>query len=593
MKITKFYIRKYAALLVGAGMCMATSCSEISFGNEFLGDAPESSGSTLGTMFSSKINAEEVMTRAYQGLPYGLPCTADNRLGGNILEMLTDLGQSYRNNGSDAPFQQYYGGAVNANTISGNAPYLFGGETDWATIKYAWIYIENVDRVPDMTASEKKSKIAEAKMLIALSYFNLMRYIGGVIWLDHSVAVNETMEFPRITFAETVERINALIDEAIPDLPWRWDDNNDGRMSMAGAMALKFKLLQWAASPTFNADTPWHPQADEYTCYGNYDRQRWTAAANAGKAFFDEVNRRGGIALIKAAGNTHDEYRKAYRRAYYNRGGTEILISLRKGYGADICSEYYNSRLYSGPTLNYVDMFPWKDGTDFPADFDWEHPDRAPFFENEGGTLVPTRDPRLYENVACPGDIYFNGLPAPVYIPNDSYRKGETTGFLTMKFILQTAADRSVPVQWPHTRLAEIMLGYAEVLNEVNNGPTAEAYRMVNEVRARVGLSPLPDGMDHDAFFEAVLRERALELGFEEVRWFDLVRNNRRQDFVKPLYGLVTTGDNANHPTKFTFEKFSLPERIWAKNWDAKWYLMPIPQSEINKKYGMTQNPGW
>ena len=99
--------------------------------------------------------------------------------------------------------------------------------------------------------------------------------------------------------------------------------------------------------------------------------------------------------------------------------------------------------------------------------------------------------------------------------------------------------------------------------------------------------------MDHDAFFEAVLRERALELGFEEVRWFDLVRNNRRQDFVKPLYGLVTTGDNANHPTKFTFEKFSLPERIWAKNWDAKWYLMPIPQSEINKKYGMTQNPGW
>ena len=75
-----------------------------------------------------------------------------------------------------------------------------------------------------------------------------------------------------------------LLDEAINTsaLPWKQDDVNDGRMTKAGAMALKFKVLQWAASPAFNSDTKWHSEADEYTCYGNYDVQRWKDAAAAG-----------------------------------------------------------------------------------------------------------------------------------------------------------------------------------------------------------------------------------------------------------------------------------------------------------------------
>lgn len=117
-------------------------------------------------------------------------------------------------------------------------------------------------------------------------------------------------------------------------------------------------------------------------------------------------------------------------------------------------------------------MFPWEDGTDFPANFDWKSPSKQPFFTK--GEMVPTRDPRLYENVACPGDTYCNGTTAPVYINHADYKDG--SGFLIMKYILQENNDREGPVQWSHTRLAEIMLGYAEVLNEVNGRPTDEAY---------------------------------------------------------------------------------------------------------------------
>lgn len=572
-------------------LIITSSCSEISFWDSFLGDQPESSGATTEEMFSSKINAEKVLTKAYTGLPYGLPSNSQ-KLGDNILESLTDLCYSFRDNISDGPVKYYYNGALSANNVPAfNSAYRYGAESDWTTIRYAWMYIENVNKVPDMTASEKSMRIAEAKVLIALSYFEMLRYVGGVTWLDHSADVNEAMKFPRITFAETVSKIVTLLDEAIgANLAWKQDDINDGRMSKAGAMALKFKVLQWAASPTFNSDTKWHPEADEYTCYGNYSDQRWKDAAEAGKAFFEEVERQGQYSLIQPTEETHRARRLAYRQSYYNRGGSEILISTRKGYDANsVHSTYYGQRYYTGPTLNYVDMFPWADGTDFPEDFDWTNPSQQPFFTK--GDMEPTRDPRLYENVACPGDSYYNGTTAPVYMNHADYKNG--SGFLVMKYILQQNSDRSLPAHWAHTRLPEIMLGYAEVLNEVNGRPNDEAYKLVNDIRARVGLSALPQNLSHDEFLEAVLKERALELGFEEVRWFDLVRRNRAADFTKKLYGLRSRGNDLNNPTEFTFEKVELDDRYWATNWDTKWYLAPIPQDDINKNYGMTQNPGW
>ncbi|MGM9756764.1 MAG: RagB/SusD family nutrient uptake outer membrane protein [Candidatus Cryptobacteroides sp.] len=579
-------------ILAALSFAVIVSCSEIKFGDSFLGDQPESSGATMEQMFSSPTEAEKVLNRAYLALPYGIPTSINNKLGVNILESLTDLSQSFRDNISDGPMKYYYNGALSANSINGSAAYCFGSETDWTAIRYAWLFIENADRVPGYDNAEKQRRIAEAKVIIALSYFEMLRYVGGVTWLDHAVDVNEPMNFPRISFAQTVENIVALLDEAIPALVWKEDEIQDGRMTRAGAMALKFKVLQWAASPAFNSDRLWHPQADEYTCYGNYSAERWTAARNAAKAFFDEVASRGEYSLIQPEEATHEARRLAYRKAYYDRGGSEILISCRHGYQATTHSSFIDQRYYSGPTLNYVDMFPWEDGTDFPADFDWKHPSRQPFFNYDGSNMVPTRDPRLYENVACPGDIYCDGTAAPVYSNHPSFKDG--SGFLVMKFVLQEAKDRNNrPVQWPYLRLAEIMLDYAEVINETDGRPDDTAYRMVNDVRARVGLGPLPAGLGKDAFREAVLREKALELGFEEVRWFDLVRHDRQNDFTKTLYGLRSKGNDLNNPTEFTFEKITLSGRYWQSNWDTRWYLAPIPQNEINKDYGMTQNPGW
>lgn len=593
--------KKTIGLIAGCWL-MLSSCAEVTFWNEFLGDQPESSGATTEEMFASRLNAERVLAQSYTNLISGLPTSADNKLGDDILECITDLSYSYRDNISDGPRTLYYNGALSATNIPSHAAYCYGSESDWRTIRYAWLYLENVDKVPDMTAAEKNMRSAEAKVLIALSYFGMLQNVGGVTWLDHAVDVNETMAYPRITFAQTVDNIVALLDDVIDNsnLPWRQSDTDYGRMSKAAAMALKFKVLLFAASPTFNSDTPWHPEADEYTCYGNYSLDRWRVAVEAGREFFDRLNAEGGYALVQPAEETHRARRLAYRQAYFQRTSTEVLISIHKGYGFDgTHPSLFDQRYYYGPTLNYVDMFPWADGSDFlanpddPSGFDWSNPPTQPFFEvDDAGELVPTRDPRLYENVACPGDMYYNGTTVPAHVNHPNYHLG--TGFLMMKYILQQSDDRGTPEQWSHTRLPEIMLGYAEALNEVNPTPTAEAYDMVNQVRARVGLSALPENLSHDNFLKAVLKERALELGFEEVRWYDLIRRGMADEFRKQLYGLTSTGlDDLYNPTQFSFEVTELGDRYWRTTWDTKWYLAPIPQTEINKGYGMTQNPGW
>lgn len=573
-------------------LCCICSCSDLTFGDRFLGSEPESSGAVLDSMFSSKVNADKVLTTAYTFLPYGLPTgnAPYNKMGGNILESITDLYNSYRNQNQDGPMNLYYNGLLSANNATTNIEaYRFGSETQYNAIRYAWIYIENIDKVPDMSDTERRERIAEAKMIIALSYAEMLRYIGGVCWIDHSIEPNEEMKFPRITFAESVNRIVRLLDDAIPDLKWKQDEVNDGRMTQAGALALKLRVLLFAASPTFNSDTKWHGQADEYTCYGNKDDARWKAAQSAGEAFFAMLDKYGRYELTEPMEETPQARRLAYRSGYYDRGGTEVLISTRRGFNVSVHNPLFEQRYYSGPTLNFVNMFPWADGSDFPENFDWENPDKQPFF-NKG---VETRDPRLYENVAVPGDKYFNDTQAPIYANANGFRP-EGTGFLMMKFILQKNSDRAErPIQWPYLRLSEVLLSYAEAINEVDGPKNAVGY--VNEVRKRVGLNELPEefSKNKDKLREAILRERALELGFEEVRWFDLIRWGRKEDFQKQLYGLLSKGNNANNPTSFTFSTYELSPRYWASNWDTKWYLAPIPQTEINKGYGMTQNPGW
>ena len=576
----------------------SVSCSEIQFGDGGLSLPPESSGATIDTLFSSMANAEKVLIASYSYLPYGIPGGGNNKMGHNIVESITDLQHSSRNNINDGPRNLYYNGSLSPNLggQAGNETYRFASESEYSSIRYAWIFIENAHKIPNISESTRNSKIAEAKVCIAIAYFELLRYCGGVPILDHAIGVNEVMKFPRNTFAQTVDFIVRMLDESNGLLPWAQEDINDGRMTKAGALALKLRVLTFAASDTFNSATKFHSQANEYHCYGNYDIERWNSAKAAVNEFMLALRQGGFYKLVMPTEPTHKARRLAYRSGYYDRGTSEMLISTRRGFDVSTHGDYIGNRLYSGPTLTWANMYPWEDGSEFSEDFDWESPSKQPFFEEDGTGLppgIPTRDPRLYENIAVPGDIYYNGAVGPLHTNHPEYRTSGT-GFSPMKFILQSSSDRDgKPVHWPYLRYAEVLLSAAEAINEADGAPTEEAYGYVNQVRERVGLPALAEGMNKLEFRAALINERALEFGYEEVRWFDLIRWGLKEHFTKPLQGLYSKGNDQNNPTSFTFETYNLPDRFWVSKWDTKWYFTPIPQDEINKDYGMTQNPGW
>lgn len=123
-------------------------------------------------------------------------------------------------------------------------------------------------------------------------------------------------------------------------------------------------------------------------------------------------------------------------------------------------------------------------------------------------------------------------------------------------------------INFPVIRYADVLLMQAEVLNELN-GPTADAYAAINQVRARAKISNLTAGLNQADFRDSVFLERRKEFIQEGNRWFDLARRGGTY-----LYDAL--------------KKYPLKTGAAVKD-----TLYPIPQSEIDINNLLTQNPGW
>ena len=141
-------------------------------------------------------------------------------------------------------------------------------------------------------------------------------------------------------------------------------------------------------------------------------------------------------------------------------------------------------------------------------------------------------------------------------------------------------------------RYAEVLLNYAEAMNEIY-GPDAKgtytytAREAVNLVRARAAMPAFPAGMTKEAFRTKYRNERRIELAFEEQRFFD-VRRWKIAEITenKPIRGVKIMLDN-NVPT---YNYFDVETRVFNA---PQMYLYPIPQAEVLKTPGLTQNTGW
>ena len=131
-----------------------------------------------------------------------------------------------------------------------------------------------------------------------------------------------------------------------------------------------------------------------------------------------------------------------------------------------------------------------------------------------------------------------------------------------------------------YIRYAEILLVYAEALNEIS-GPSDEVYWAVNKVRSRVNMPALPENLSKDVMREAIRKEKRVELTFEGVYFYD-IRHWRTAEAAleKPVYGKKING-----------EYLWVENRKFNPNRD---YLWAIPLTELDLSKGsLEQNPGW
>lgn len=584
---------------------MIVGCEDLKFGEDFL-EKPVSTDLNIDTVYSHKIYAEQALAQVYHTLPDFLPFSG--RLKWGMLESVTDLADFVKSGGTN-----YHDGSITSSDPGGSVyQMMYDAETGEQSALFAFraahLFLDNVDRVPDMTTEEKAVRKGEAKLVIAFHYVQMFRYLGGMPWIDKAYTAKDDMNMERLTVDEMVKRICGLIDEAVAVLPWSTTAEDDGRMTKAAGLALKQRLLLFAASPLFNNDKPYREgeAADKHLVwYGNYDLNRWQLALNAGLDFLKANQLNGNFYDLVKTGKPREDFRDGYLKRYNH----EVLVAGHRFIKFNVNSNCFSQLKYGVclPTMNYVDMFQKKDG----SEFDWKNPeDNAyPFFDAKGNM---TRDPRLYETFIVNQDemwgakaqIYVGGKHGPVDKGSGQHWRWANEGYTGVgvrKLVLdQLNQVQNKFYQCPLLRLPEVYLNIAEAMNELGIATQPDefgrtAYDYVNLVRSRVdmpGIDPakVAPGVD---LRETILKERALEFGFEECRYFDIVRWKHKDYLETPLRRLVTTYDKKTRKYSHEISEGLINKRIWVDKWDDKYYLNFIPVNEINKKYGLIQNPGW
>ncbi len=150
-----------------------------------------------------------------------------------------------------------------------------------------------------------------------------------------------------------------------------------------------------------------------------------------------------------------------------------------------------------------------------------------------------------YDTADVRDEVTFNGTGISKYLPEDG-----------------TTTDKNA--DWIVLRLADVILLYAEAVNENNSLPEASILALMDDIRERAGLAPLTSIPSKDGRRDAIKLERRLELAFEGHRWFDLVRWNDAESVL---------GLNES---------------------ESEFLLFPIPTREVNATGGaIEQNPAY
>lgn len=472
-----------------------------------------------------------------------------------------------------------------------------GGGDFWGGYIYYWnqgynylrkvnLFLEKMAAPDALDFSDKKRLVAEAKFIRAFIYFNLIERFGGVPIITKAYGLEDaSVEFKRNTFEECVAFIQKNIDEALPDLAdsYASTDANYGRATKDASYALLSRVYLYAASPLFN---PTH------------DNAKWQKAADAAAVFTENGDR--GYSLYpnyrelfnRPSGAAQDEF--IFTRNFTTSNAQEAPPNnLGRRYGS-----YGGWWASNGPTQNLVDDYDMINGQ---QPFVWNGNTKTinPLSGYDPNHPYWNRDPRFEASIIHDSSV-FHGDLLEMWVSStdntfgyDSWKQSSDnprSSYWLRKFMPESGPiSFNVPytIPWPHFRLAEIYLNYAEAKFELGDEATCREY--INKVRARVGMPDIPVTVTGEALRQRLYNERRIELAFENHRFFD-IRRWKIADVIenRPIYGMDV------FLNKNTGVKTYSPVLLLQKNpWQDKMYLLPVDRNEVQRTSPDLQTPGW
>ena len=473
----------------------------------------------------------------------------------------------------------------------------------WTAIRKVTVMIDRVHDVPGITPAYAAQLEAEAKVIRAMNYLEMLKRYGGMPIIDHRLTLEEDHKIPRGTVDEVVRFIEKDCDEALSALPDNQTGNLKGRIHKGVALAVKAKTLLFAASPLFNTATPYLSlgENNNLICYGNYDRARWEAAAAASKAVLDWA-KTAGCELI-----TEEGADKNYHYTWDMYDNKEIILAEKSQTGRGRWSWPWSvisaPTIYPGnsgqsgttPTLNFVRKYEKTDGT-------------PQIWEPNGGENLQAKmgelDRRFAQTIAYNWGKFDETHPRLEMHQADAandIRAGvnENTcygGFWLRKHYpsaLDETAGGTYRIKPNSTifQLNEFYLSYAEAMNEAygpdnNNGYELTARQALNIIRNRSGQ---PNATEAD-ITERIRNERTIELAFDDHRLYDVRRwmiADQEGVMQGSIWGIKIYKIPGND-TECRYEPYVFETRTWVR----RMYLNPLSQNEINKGY-LVQNPGY
>lgn len=498
---------------------------------------------------------------------------------------------------------------------------------EYGYIRKANVFFEQVESSP-ISKDVLDPMKGEVHFLRAWMYFELMRHFGGVPIITSSYKLSdESFDVARNTYDECVKFVLDELESAMDLL--KNVAPASGKITTAAAMALKARVLLYAASPLNNPTN---------------DKAKWQAAESATKAVIDL-----GFMLHP----THEDLFTKPLKTDEIILGKSFTPGNRIpdwGFNYDYWPCGFDARQRIMPTQTFVNMFQMTNG-EYPyladgvtvnpsSGYDPQHPNTnrdpryksyiiypgaGPFTINDGAKSTertyeywedanPNPDnagPYINPNKVDPknGQNLFDfGRDSKTY-----WVKGLTpfhwkvqTGYTFRRLLDFSGPRASFDFNYNQTiiflRLTEIYLNYAEIEIVLGNEDIAREY--INKIRKRSSVN-MPDITSSGADLVRDYRnERAIELHLEDHRFFDLMRWKAAPGNIDiPIRGLtsvtmdwtgVPAGDiNLLGKLTYTYGEISAAEV--RKPWKGdNYYLLPIPTEEIKRSNNaIKQNPGY